>query len=95
MEIDLKRYSQSFRSVLLPGMVSQPCFLVPKPGSVTYWLVNDHTAGHFVLNAAIPVEDGSFCPDNLIDLGSLLIDYHRKHGKPPAWLFKTDVSSAY
>ncbi len=60
-----------------------------------FQLVNDHTAGHFALNATIPVADGSFWPDNLTDLGSLLIDYHQRCGRPPAWLFKTDASSAY
>ena len=95
VEIALDRYSQSFGSKLLPGMVTQPCFPVPKPGSSKFRLINDHTAGHFALNTTIPVEDSSFRPDNLIDLGSLLINYHRKWGKPLAWLFKTDVSSAY
>ncbi len=56
VEIALKRYSESFGSTLLPGMVSQPCFLVPKPGTAKFRLINDHTAGLFALNAAIPVE---------------------------------------
>jgi hypothetical protein len=60
VEISLGRFSQSFGPDLLPGMVAQPCFAVPKPGSSKFRLVNDHTAGHSSLNAAIPPEDGSF-----------------------------------
>ena len=95
VELHLQRFSPSFGTELLPGMVLQLCFPVPKPGSSKYCLVNDHTAGHFSLNAAIPTEEGSFRPDNLVDLGALLINYHWKHGKVPAWLFKSDASLAY
>ncbi len=45
-EIGFNRYSQSFGLTLLPGMVSQPCFPVPKPGSATFQLVNDNTTCH-------------------------------------------------
>ena len=76
-------------------MVAQPCFAVPKPGTSKLQLVNDHTAGAPSLNASIAPEDGSFRPDNLSDLGALLIDYYQKHGQAPAWLFKSDASSAY
>ena len=95
LERGLGRYSESFGSHLLPGMVAQPCFAVPKPGTSKLQLVNDHTAGAPSLNASIAPEDGSFRPDNLSDLGALLIDYYQKHGQAPAWLFKSDTSSVY
>ncbi len=76
-------------------MVAQPCFVVPKPGSSKFCLVNDHMAGCSSLNAVIPPEDGSFWPDNLWDLGTLLLVFYHTHGQTPAWIFKLDASSAY
>src|SRR5260221_1160991 len=76
-------------------MVAQPCFVVPKPGSSKFHLVNDHMAGHSSLNAVIPPEDGSFQPDNLQDLGALLLAFYHTHGWTPAWIFKSDGSLAY
>ena len=69
--------------------------MVPKPGSSKFHLVNDHTAGHSSLNAVIPPEDGSFWPDNLQDLGALLLAFYHTHGQTPAWIFKSDASLAY
>ena|SRR5258708_2422501 len=76
-------------------MVAQPCFVVLKPGPSKFHLVNDHMAGHSSLNAAIPLEDGSFHPDNLWDLGSLLLTFYHVDGHTPAWIFKSDASLAY
>ena len=45
-EISLGRFSASFGPRLLPGMIAQPVFAVPKPGSAKFRLVNDHTAGN-------------------------------------------------
>ncbi len=50
IELGLNRYSPSFGSDLLPGMVLQPCFPVLKPGTVKFRLINDHTVGHFACN---------------------------------------------
>lgn len=47
------------------------------------------------MNSTIPAEEGTFRPDNLSDLGAFLIAYVRKVGRPPAWLFKSNASSAY
>ncbi len=60
VEISLGQFSQPFGPNLLPSMVAQPCFAVPKPGLSKFCLVNDHTTGHSSLNAAIPPEDSSF-----------------------------------
>src|SRR5260370_3098335 len=76
-------------------MVAQLCFAVPKPGTSKFRLVNDHTAGLLSLNSMIAPEDGSFRPDNLSDLGALLVNFYREHGHAPAWLFKSDASSAF
>src|SRR5260370_28885718 len=43
MEVSLGQYSSSFRYDLLPGMVAQPCFAMPKPGTSKFRLINDHT----------------------------------------------------
>src|SRR5260370_30429522 len=59
-EVSLGRYSSSFGYDLLPGMVAQPCFAMPKPGTSKFCLINDHTAGKNSLNAAIAPEDGTF-----------------------------------
>ena len=90
-----EQFSKLFGPELLLGMVVQPCFAVPKPGLLKFCLVNDHTAGQSSLNAAIPLEDGSFRLDNLWDFGSLLLGYYCMHGRTPAWIFKSDTSSAY
>ena len=72
-EISSGRFSASFGPKLLPGMIAQPVFSVPKPGSAKFRLVNDHTAGIHSLNSAIPTHEGTFQLDNLSDLGALLI----------------------
>src|SRR5258708_31513630 len=51
VEIALKQYSESFGSTLLLGMVSQPCFPIPKPSTPKLSLVNNHTMAPFSLNA--------------------------------------------
>ena len=80
---------------LLPGTIAQPCFAIAKPGTSKFHLVNDHTAGTNSLNATIAPEDGSFRPDNLIDLGTLILNFYQLHGRPPSWLFKSNASLSY
>ncbi len=69
-EILASHYSLSFGPKLLPGMVAQPIFTVPKKGSVKLWLVNDHSVGLKSLNSLIPTEGGFVVLDNLLDLGA-------------------------
>ncbi len=95
IKIQLGRYSKSFGVTLLLGTIAQPCFTVPKPGMSKFRLVNDHMAGINSLNATIAPEDGSFRPDNLIDLGMLILNFYQEHRRSPSWLFKSDASSAY
>jgi hypothetical protein len=94
-EQDAGRYSDGFGPNLLPGMVSEPMFAVPKPRSSKLRLVNHHSAGEFSLNDTIPKEDRSIRLDNLHDLGRMLRAFHRRHGRGPRWVYKSDVSSAY
>src|SRR5260221_3186542 len=58
IEISLGWYSQAFRALLLPGMVVQPIFTVPKKGSTRLRLVNNHRAGLKSLTSLILMEGG-------------------------------------
>src|SRR5260370_18376747 len=69
IEMSLGQYSQAFRATLLPGMVAQLVFTVPKKGSAKLHLVNDHSAGLKSLNSLILTEGGFIVLDNLSDLG--------------------------
>jgi hypothetical protein len=94
-EQDADRYSDDFGPDLLPGMVSEPIFAVPKPRSSKLRLVIHHSAGEISLNDMISKEDRSIRLDNLHDLGRILQTFHRQHGRGPKWVFKSDVSNAY
>jgi hypothetical protein len=94
-EIKVRRYSEAF-TPLLPGMVSQPIFAIPKPGTDNLRLINDHSAGNKSLNSLIPAEGGFMQLDSLQDLGLLIRqEMRRLGGQKPALLFKSDVSEAY
>jgi hypothetical protein len=96
IEIEARQYSACFGSHLLPGMVSPPIFIVPKPhSSKKYCLVNDHSVGAHSPNSFIPVDEGHMCPDNLLDFRCCLHNAVQHYGCPPAYLFKSDVSAAY
>lgn len=51
IELRADRYSEDFRTHLLPGMYSTPIHTVSKPRSEKLRLVNDHSAGTFSLNS--------------------------------------------
>lgn len=94
-EEQARRFSAPFGPDLLPGMVSEPIFAVPKPRSTKLRLVTHHSAGTFSLNSLIPQEDRAVRFDNLTDFGKMLRNFHSKHGRGPIWLFKSDVSAAF
>ncbi len=95
-EISAGRYSLSFGPKLLPGMVAQPIFTVPKKGSAKLRLVNDHSAGLKSLNSLIPTEGGFVILDNLSDLGANIRAMMRKNPESkPKFLWKSDASQAY
>jgi hypothetical protein len=89
------RYSEAFGPDLLPGMVSQPVFAVPKPRSDKLRLVNHHSFGPHALNNLIPKDDRSIRLDNLHDFGKALRHFHSRHNRGPAWVFKSDVKNAF
>jgi hypothetical protein len=95
VEIELGQYSAPFPR-LLPGMISQPIFAIPKPGSDNLHLINDHSAGNKSLNSLIPAEGGFMQLDTLQDLGLLICREIQHHGEQlPALVFKSDASQAY
>ncbi len=94
--MSLGQYSESFGSSLLPGMVAQPVFTVPKKGLVKLRLVNDHSAGSKSLNSLIPTGGSFVVLDNLSDLGANI--WWRLCQNPelkPKFLWKSDASQAY
>ena len=95
-EVSRGQYSHAFGSQLLPGMVSQPVFTVPKKGSAKLHLVNDHSTGLKSLNLLIPTEGGFVVLDNLSDLGvNICAAMHKNVGMRPKLLWKSDASEAY
>ena len=95
-EIEAGRYSEGFRTNLLPGMYSTPVHAVPKPRSEKLRLVNDHSAGAYSLNSMILREDvvGARM-DTVSNLVGALLRYHKEHPNTPLVMFKSDVSAAY
>ncbi|KAI5823363.1 hypothetical protein K523DRAFT_286898 [Schizophyllum commune Tattone D] len=94
-EVRLGHFSQSFGTLLLPGMSSVRLGVVPKPHSDKFRLVHDHSAGIHSLNSMIPKEDGKVILDSLHNLGFILRRVRAKHGDVPLVVFKSDVSQAY
>jgi hypothetical protein len=88
LELAEQHYSPSFGASLLPGMICQPCFAIPKPHSEKLCLVNDHSSGMPSLNSLIAPKDGSYIPDNLINLASCILTVMAIHSHPPTWIFK-------
>jgi hypothetical protein len=95
-EIRLGRYSESFGTELLPGMIAQPIHAVPKPHSSKLRLINDHSAGDWALNSFIAKEIGHIRMDSVQDLGKTLLHARRELGPDATiWLWKSDVSQAF
>jgi len=95
-EQDLERVSKEFGRELLPGMYCMPHYVVPKPHTTNWRLVNDLSAGPFSLNSMVEHQFVTGYPlDNLAHFGELLLK--KRHEKPGvqfvAW--KSDVSEAY
>ncbi len=92
-EIDLRRFSHSFGSDLLPGMHSVPIGVVSKPHSTKLHLIVNHSAGDFSPNSMIPKHEGHVHLDTLKHLGRALIHAWCKYGRDiKLVLFKSDVS---
>lgn len=95
-EQDLDRVSKSFGKTLLPGMYRMPHYVVHKPHSSAWRLVNDLSAGAFSFNSMVDHQYVTGYPlDNLSHFGELLL---RKRKEKPGVNFvvwKSDVSEAY
>ena len=71
--MQLGRYSEAFGPDLLPGMYSSPVHAVDKPGTTTFRLINDQSAGEFSPNSMIDSEDvAGTCMDGIKSLGASL-----------------------
>ena len=95
-EQELDRMSHEFGETLLPGMYCMPQYVVPKPHSNGWRLVNDQSAGNFSLNSMVERQYILGFPlDNLSHFGELLL---RKRREKPGMSFvawKSDVTEAY
>ena len=95
-EQDLGRVSNEFGRDLLPEMYCMPHYMVPKPHSNAWRLVNDLSAGPFSLNSMVDHQYVTGYPlDNLSHFGELLL---RKRKEKPGVNFvvwKSDISEAY
>jgi len=94
-EIKEERFSPAFGPDLLPGMYSIPIRVVPKPYPLDLHLVTEHSTGEHTLNSFITCTNSSIKLDGLQDFGSTLHTILSRHGHPPAWLFKSDMSAIY
>ena len=95
-ERDLNRISPTFGKDLLPGMYCMPHYVVPKPHSDGWRLVNDLSAGNFSLNSMIDRSSITGYPlDNLSHLGELLLRRKRENPGVRLVVWKSDVSEAY
>ncbi|KIJ43077.1 hypothetical protein M422DRAFT_170302 [Sphaerobolus stellatus SS14] len=94
-EIALDRFSPAFGPNLLPGMHSSPIGAVPKSHSTGLRLITDQSTGPFAPNSFIPRNAASVRYDNMHDFGKLLRQAYANHGRPPAYIFKSDCSEAF
>lgn len=95
-EVLLGRYSQAFGPDLLPGMYSSPIHAVPKPGTDTFRLINDQSAGDFSPNSMI--DDSSVAGtsmDGIKSLGASLRAFRRFEGDEELVMWKSDIQMAY
>ena len=90
------RYSEDFGSNLLPGMYLTPVHAVPKPGTDTYWLINDQSAGEYSPNSMIHPDDiTGMCMDGIKSLGTSLLTHQDFFGDEELVIFKADIKEVY
>jgi hypothetical protein len=95
-EVRLGRYSEDFGPDLLPRMYSSPVQAVPKPGTDSFWLINDQSSGEFSPNSMIDPEDiAGTCMDGIKSLGASLRAHHDEFGNEELVMFKSDICAAY
>ena len=96
-EVRLGRYSRAFGPDLLPGMYSSPVHAVDKPGTTTFRLINDQSAGEFSPNSMIDSEDiAGTCMDNIHSFGASLRAFRKANGDDVKLvMWKSDIEAAY
>jgi hypothetical protein len=95
-ERSLERMSQPFEGGLLPGMYCMPNYVVPKPHSAGWRLVNDLSAGTYSLNSMVDRQCiAGFPLDNLSHLGELLMRKRKENPGKRFVVWKSDVAEAY
>jgi hypothetical protein len=96
-EVRLGRYSEAFRPELLPGMYSSPVHAVDKPGTTTFRLINDQSAGEFSPNSMINREDvAGTCMDSIKSLGASLHTFRKANGEHVELvMWKSNIEAAY
>jgi hypothetical protein len=95
-ERELGRVSEPFGGNLLPGMYCMPHYVVPKPHSYSWRLVNDLSAGAFSPNSMVEHECVTGYPlDNLSHFGELLLRKRKENLGVSFVAWKSDVSEAY
>jgi len=79
-EEELERVLPEFGEDLLPGMYCMPTYLIPKPQSVDWRLVNDLSARPFSLNSMVDCcRITRYSLDNLSQLGELMMKKHHQN----------------
>jgi len=95
-EEELERVSPEFGEVLLPGMYCMPTYLVPKPQSIDWRLVNNLSARLFSLNSMVDCCRITRYPlDNLSQLGLLMMKKHHLNPNKCLVVWKLDIAEAY
>ena len=92
--IRLSHFSSAF-SALLPGMMSIPLWVIPKPHLDKWHLVVDHSVGDYSPNLFISPDNASVHLGTLHVLRKALLKIRAHHGNVHLVLFKTDISQAY
>jgi hypothetical protein len=93
-EVDRGRYSDAFGPKLLPGMISMPIGVVPKPPDGLRMII-DQSVQPSSQNALIPKEAVSIRVDNMSTFGAVLRRVRLEHPRERLVVFKSDVSQAY
>jgi hypothetical protein len=75
-------------------MISVLVHTVPKK-SGKLQLVVDHSAGDFSPNSHISRDDVHNNLNTVHHLTHNMLHFHKVHGRPPRWIFKSDVSQVY
>jgi len=95
-EQSLERMSQEFGENLLLGMYCMPSYVIPKPHSDGWRLVDDLSAGPYSLNSMVDHQCVTGYPlDNLAQLGKMMMKKHYQEPRKQFVAWKSDISEAY